>query len=228
MQLVDSTTCALLVALLIGCIPPLKHAFVHGPLSFSYEAALQIGRACVMLSTLLLGASLYCSAATERAKRQPASDGGGAALEAKTPRNASDSTTLEVAIESLHVDGSVRRRPTASSLTSFRRVVGASIAIKLLAVPAVAVPLTTAAARAGWLPDEPILLMVLHIQSAVPSAQAIVSLLAATGKPALGEKLSTLYIPMYTASLVTVAVVITVAVEVIGPGPVVSYANLTD
>ena len=92
----------------------------------------------------------------------------------------------------------------------------ASILIKLVLMPAISLPLIKLASDARLLPDEPMLLIVLMIESAAPSAQTALALLAATGQPHLAEELSAVYVPQYVCSVVSMAIVIVLAVELIG------------
>ena len=99
--------------------------------------------------------------------------------------------------------------------SSARRMIAASVLVKLLVLPAVSIPLVSLAARDGLLPDEPAALMVLHVQSAVPSAQTAIAVLVAAGQTALAQQLSQLYVLQYVLSTLTLAAVIVIAVEVI-------------
>ncbi|EOD32190.1 hypothetical protein EMIHUDRAFT_202822 [Emiliania huxleyi CCMP1516] len=94
-------------------------------------------------------------------------------------------------------------------------MIAASVLVKLLVLPAVSIPLVSLAARDGLLPDEPAALMVLYVQSAVPSAQTAIAVLVAAGQTALAQQLSQLYVLQYVLSTLTLAAVIVIAVEVI-------------
>ncbi|EOD17023.1 hypothetical protein EMIHUDRAFT_244548 [Emiliania huxleyi CCMP1516] len=96
-------------------------------------------------------------------------------------------------------------------------MIAASVLVKLLVLPAVSIPLVSLAARDGLLPDEPAALMVLHVQSAVPSAQTAIAVLVAAGQTALAQQLSQLYVLQYVLSTLTLAAVIVIAVELVYP-----------
>ena len=73
------------------------------------------------------------------------------------------------------------------------------------------------AARAGLLAaDDSMLLMILMVQSGVPSAQTALTLLVAAGMQKEAGEMSTIYLPMYIFSVLTLAVVIVAAVTLIG------------
>ena len=77
-------------------------------------------------------------------------------------------------------------------------------------------PLVTLASRRfPQFPDDPAVLMILHIQAGTPSAQTALAVLVAAGQVRLAQQLSQLYVWQYLASALTLATVIVVAVEVI-------------
>jgi len=103
----------------------------------------------------------------------------------------------------------------ARSAPSLASLVGAACVVRLVLLPAIAVPLTAAAASAGLLPRRPMLLIVSHIQSAVPSSQTLVAMLHERGESALAARVSRIYLPQYAMSVLTVAAVIVLAIQII-------------
>lgn len=91
-------------------------------------------------------------------------------------------------------------------------IAGAVIAIKLLLMPVVCIPLHELGARAGVLPDEPVLLVVLHMMSGLPSSLSLVVLLLSSGQRAVAEQVSALYMPQYAVSILSVAAVTAIAI----------------
>ena len=89
-----------------------------------------------------------------------------------------------------------------------------AIIVKLILMPAVAIPLVLWAARANLLPaHEPMLLMIIMVQSGVPSSQTALALMVAAGLQKESSELSVVYLPMYACSVLTMAVVILAAVQ---------------
>ena len=83
-------------------------------------------------------------------------------------------------------------------------------------MPAISIPLILLAARGGALAtDEPMLLMVLMVQSGVPSAQTALTLLVAAGMQKEAGEMSSIYLPTYIFSVFSLAVVIVLAVTLI-------------
>ena len=98
------------------------------------------------------------------------------------------------------------------------RLTLAALLIKLVLMPLISIPLLLAATRAGLLAsDEPMLLMILVIQSGVPSAQTGLALVVAAGLQKEAGEMSIVYLPMYVLSVLTMAVVIVVAVVSLDP-----------
>ena len=96
------------------------------------------------------------------------------------------------------------------------RLVFAAVLIKLILLPAISIPLTILSAQHGLLAkDEPMLLMILMLQSAVPSEQTGLALINAAGLPKEASQMSMVYLPMYCVSVFTVAAVIVIAVTAI-------------
>lgn len=100
------------------------------------------------------------------------------------------------------------------------RLVVAMLLARLVLVPAIALPLTVFAARQGLVPNEPLLLLMCHLMSAVPSASSLVSMLNAFGHGKLAGQISKLYLPQYICSVLTMTVVIAVAIQTIEANPV--------
>lgn len=246
----DPVVVAVLLAILIGCEPSLKHAVHLGGLRFAGGALEALGDAGIVISTMMLGASLQIAAAGRgwlcrgRAEAKPAARVSEATRPPAVtspscgcflPRaeavggvvggavgGAVGGSMAGPAAAAAGVPGSAagrRRLPLGATLSEEQVLVTAAAALKLVAVPAVCVPLTALATSAGALPDEPLLLVLLHVMSSVPSSQTAISLLLAIGQPRLAGQLSEVYVPMYLFSVFTMGAVIVIAVEIIGPGP---------
>ena len=101
--------------------------------------------------------------------------------------------------------------------TSARLAIAATV-VKLIVMPAVCMPLVVWAERAGALSHDPVLLLVIHLQSGVPSSQTAIAVLVAAGRPVLAQQLSKIYIPQYLLSALTLSAVIVIAIKLIGAG----------
>ena len=113
----------------------------------------------------------------------------------------------------------------ARGAPSLASLVGAACVVRLVLLPAIAVPLTAVAASAGLLPSRPMLLIVSHMQSAVPSSQTFVAMLHERGESELAARVSRIYLPQYAMSVLTVAAVIVLAIQIIeGAGMAVPAA----
>ena len=96
-------------------------------------------------------------------------------------------------------------------------LVAAACGLKLVAMPLICFPLTYLAGRLGLLDtDDPLLLMVVYMQAAVPSSQSAVSIVQLTGGSALANRLSVLYLPQYVLSSFTLSVAVAAAIAIIG------------
>jgi hypothetical protein len=69
------------------------------------------------------------------------------------------------------------------------------------------------AVHGGLLADEPVLLVVLHLMSGLPSSLSLVVLLLSTGRQSVAEQVGALYLPQYTVAILSVAVVTTIAIS---------------
>ena len=97
-----------------------------------------------------------------------------------------------------------------------RKMVALVIFLKLLLLPAICFPLTIGAIRLGILDrSDPLLLLIVFIESAVPSAQSLVGLAQVLLPESETGKLSALYLPMYICSAVTVTVAVAIALWLI-------------
>ena len=113
----------------------------------------------------------------------------------------------------------------ARGAPSLASLVGAACVVRLVLLPAIAIPLTAVAASAGLLPSRPMLLIVSHMQSAVPSSQTFVAMLHERGESELAARVSRIYLPQYAMSVLTVAAVIVLAIQIIeGAGMAVPAA----
>lgn len=98
-------------------------------------------------------------------------------------------------------------------------LVGSTVTIRLLLLPLLAMPLNVVLARLGVVPrDEPLLMLVLHIMTGVPSSQTLVAVLIARGRTDLAASISKVYVPQYLISILSITLLIVVAVMQIGPG----------
>lgn len=135
-------------------------------------------------------------------------------------------TTTSVAVQ-LDDQPSHERRLAVSLLSPMQRLIIAAVLVKLVVMPAVAIPLTLQAARANILPNEPMLLVIVMIQSGVPSAQTSLALLVAAGLQKEASELSLVYLPMYIVSIFTMGVVVFAAVQSVGELQAELVANAT-
>ena len=84
-------------------------------------------------------------------------------------------------------------------------------------MPLLCFPLTYLASRVGALDgDDPLLLMVVYMQAAVPSSQSAVSIVQMTGGSPLANRLSVLYLPQYILSSFTLSISVAIAIAIIG------------
>ena len=235
----------IVLSVCLGCVPPLQDALSQrGALAWLQQSWSSVGMCGVIVSTIVLGGGLWHSAWPAR---------GGAAA-GKVQREAvaveevameaeameADATEMEQVCTSVRDSGRCdadRLAPEAGSLPeslpearargepSLASLVGAACVVRLVLLPAIAIPLTTAAASAGLLPPRPMLLIVSHIQSAVPSSQTLVAMLHERGESSLASRVSRIYLPQYAMSVLTVAAVIVIVIQIIeGAGMAVPAA----
>jgi len=235
----------IVLSVCLGCVPPLQDALSQrGALAWLQQSWSSVGMCGVIVSTIVLGGGLWHSAWPAR---------GGAAA-GKVQREAvaveevameaeameADATEMEQVCTSVRGGGrrgADRLAPEAGSLPeslpearargapSLASLVGAACVVRLVLLPAIAIPLTTAAASAGLLPPRPMLLIVSHIQSAVPSSQTLVAMLHERGESSLASRVSRIYLPQYAMSVLTVAAVIVIVIQIIeGAGMAVPAA----
>lgn len=89
------------------------------------------------------------------------------------------------------------------------KVVWLVIGLKLVLLPLVFYPLTYGAMRRGWLTSrDPLLLFVVLLQCAVPSAQFVVSLAQLSLSERSTGRLASLYLPLYLCSWATMTVAV--------------------
>ena len=230
----------IVLSVCLGCVPPLQDALSQrGALAWLQHSWSSLGMAGVIVSTIVLGGGLWRSAWPVR--------GGKAAWEAPREAVAMEAVAVEaVAVEVEPVCTSARGgescgaddlAPEAGSLPgdlpqarargapSLASLVGAACVVRLVLLPAIAIPLTAVAASAGLLPARPMLLIVSHMQSAVPSSQTFVAMLHERGESELAARVSKIYLPQYAMSVLTVAAVIVLAIQIIeGAGMAVPAA----
>ncbi|CAJ1372908.1 unnamed protein product [Effrenium voratum] len=201
---VDCVVWASLLAILVGCIAPLRDLLsdqAGGALRFVGSFSYQMGSAGVRISTLVLGGSLYLGGTTQLEKRR---------VEKVLREEQSENWTPQTA--RLECQAELGETNCCSLSPMVRLAVGATF-IKLVLMPAISIPLIVLAVKAGAIGrDQPMLFMVLMIQTGVPSAQTTLALVVSAGLQKVAGEMSIVYIPMYVASVVTVAIVIVISV----------------
>ena len=235
-----------LLGIVVGMIAPLRQLLSPsegGALRFVGSFATNLGSAGIPLSTLILGASLFLGgrgqwqARRERlvssANRPAASSGSAAANESNAANGYGSAASGVASAEDVVVEHGRSQQVKSSPMA---RLLWAALVIKLLLMPAVSIPIILLAARSNLLArDEPMLLMVLILQSAVPSAQTGLALMNAAGLQKEASQMSMVYLPMYIISVITVAASIVIAVTgietlyddvaLLGPGNATSAAS---
>ena len=226
---VEPTVAGTVLGIIIGLIPPLKAILgAGGALGFIGGTARVLGDAGITLSTLILGASLQLAAQARlegrrlrRASLRSFNDVG-AVAEPSTAVADEESATRNGA--AAHDAPPAAAAPPSSRLRRWCgadfRLTAAAIVLRLIVLPAVAMPLQWLATRGGVLPNDPVLQIVMYMQAGVPAAQTTVAMLAAAGKTKMAGELSTLYLPQYLVSVFTMAAIIVIAINVIGEEPV--------
>lgn len=278
-RMTDRTWVCVLLGIGLGCISPLRDVFESGALRWVGNSWKLLGRAAVVLATMVLGASLaqagkqrmdeqIAACAGEEGARKPLpwwvrsvqsiqqisrrmndaidSMTAGAANQPskaqnepskvdKTAQTAAPLTppvaspflaasplppppdpifSLALEEESTEVR-SEGERAASPRLSAHAKLVLASALLKLVLLPSICMPLTQLAAARGLLRDDPVLLMTLHIQSAVPSSLTAVALLVASGRSEQAHLLSSVYLPQYLLSTLTLSAVIIIAVQML-------------
>ena len=88
--------------------------------------------------------------------------------------------------------------------------------MKLILLPSIFYPLTYAAICRGYVAStDPMLLLIIFLQSAVPSAQFVVTLAQLTLSERSTARLAALYLPMYLCSAATMTIAVGVALWLI-------------
>ena len=98
-------------------------------------------------------------------------------------------------------------------------VVSTALVLRLLVQPLVFFPLTYAAAQVGLLgpqPVDPVLYLLLFVWSGLPASQTLVALAEAELGAGPAATLSSIYVPQYAVSAVTVPLVVAAAILIIG------------
>ena len=255
MLALDPMLAWIVLSVCLGCVPPLQDALSQrGALAWLQQSWSSLGMAGVIVSTIVLGGGLWHSAwpvrggkAAWEAPREEV-----AVEEVAVDEVAMEAVAMEaVAIEAVAIEvepvctsarGGERRgadhlatgagslpgdlpEAHARGAPSLASLVGAACVVRLVLLPAIAVPLTAVAASAGLLPSRPMLLIVSHMQSAVPSSQTFVAMLHERGESELAARVSRIYLPQYAMSVLTVAAVIVLAIQIIeGAGMAVPAA----
>ena len=240
----------IVLSVCLGCVPPLQDALSQrGALAWLQQSWSSLGMAGVIVSTIVLGGGLWHSAwpvrggkAAWEAPREAVAVEEVAVEEVAMEAVAMEAVAIEVEPVCTSARGGERRgadhlAPGAGSLPgdlpetrargapSLASLVGAACVVRLVLLPAIAIPLTAVAASAGLLPSRPMLLIVSHMQSAVPSSQTFVAMLHERGESELAARVSRIYLPQYAMSVLTVAAVIVLAIQIIeGAGMAVPAA----
>ena len=240
----------IVLSVCLGCVPPLQDALSQrGALAWLQQSWSSLGMAGVIVSTIVLGGGLWHSAwpvrggkAAWEAPREAVAVEEVAVEEVAMEAVAMEAVAIEVEPVCTSARGGERRgadhlAPEAGSLPgdlpetrargapSLASLVGAACVVRLVLLPAIAIPLTAVAASAGLLPSRPMLLIVSHMQSAVPSSQTFVAMLHERGESELAARVSRIYLPQYAMSVLTVAAVIVLAIQIIeGAGMAVPAA----
>ena len=197
---IDAVLWCVLAALSMGCWESLRLALsARGSLGWLGDAWGSLGHAGIVLGTVILGAGLWTAYSEARRERRARSGDGG----------------FVHALCSSVRDG--RGCCTAGGCcTDERRFLALACALRLVALPALCMPIHRLATRAGLLPDDPTLQMIIAISAGVPSSQTLVMLLNANGAEASAAEASKVYVPMYLLSVLTVSLLIVVQCLLLG------------
>ena len=197
---IDAVLWCVLAALSMGCWESLRLALsARGSLGWLGDAWGSLGHAGIVLGTVILGAGLWTAYSEARRERRARSGDGG----------------FVHALCSSVRDG--RGCCTAGGCcTDERRFLALACALRLIALPALCMPIHRLATRAGLLPDDPTLQMIIAISAGVPSSQTLVMLLNANGAEASAAEASKVYVPMYLLSVLTVSLLIVVQCLLLG------------
>uniref|UniRef100_A0A7S4B605 Uncharacterized protein n=1 Tax=Chrysotila carterae TaxID=13221 RepID=A0A7S4B605_CHRCT len=197
---VDPLVWYIVLSVAVGCTPFLSDALgAGGLLSWLAHTVDSLGACGVVLGTIILGGSLWQARSSQSDELRPS----------QQPQ----STTSDLRPRSKLLCG--RLNAKSCGLSSQHVLVTTACVLRLVLLPAVAMPLNVLATRCGLLPHEPVLQMLVHIFCATPSSQTLVTLLLSRGRHDLAAITSPLYLPMYIFSIFSVASVIVVAVLVI-------------
>ena len=226
---VEPTVAGTVLGIIIGLIPPLKAVLgAGGALGFIGGTARVLGDAGITLSTLILGASLQLAAQARlegrRLRRASLRSFNDVGVVAEPSTAVADEESATRNGGGAHDAPPAAAAPPPSRLRRWCgadfRLTAAAIVLRLIVLPAVAMPLQWLATRGGVLPNDPVLQIVMYMQAGVPAAQTTVAMLAAAGKTKMAGELSTLYLPQYLVSVFTMAAIIVIAINVIGEEPV--------
>ena len=101
-----------------------------------------------------------------------------------------------------------------------RSTFAAAIVLRLVLQPLCLIPLTHFLVTRCMPPDsDPALRLLLYVWCGVPSSQSLVALVEKELGPIEASRLSALYVPQYAAAVVTVPLVVTASILLIGDGP---------
>jgi len=99
------------------------------------------------------------------------------------------------------------------------RLVLGCILTNYVAKPAICLPLTYLATETGILPFHPMLLLVLHLEAAMPPATTVLAIFAVIGNERVTSVFAAVFLPMYVVSVVAISLVILIAVRYTLPPP---------
>ncbi|KAL1500668.1 hypothetical protein AB1Y20_013315 [Prymnesium parvum] len=204
----------------LGSFEPARAALSDsGALAWLGTTVSSLGHAGVVLGTVILGGSLWeAHAATHRLspRHSPAPPSAPHVEMAEAVPPAATPAAPSAAPPLAAVDA-----PRAEEERRYaRRLVCAAVVTRLILLPLAAIPLNLCLLRLGCLPaDEPMLMLVLHVMTGVPSSQTLVAVLIARGRPDLASFVSQVYVPQYLLSIFTIAVLIVIAIFLTSEGP---------
>jgi len=105
--------------------------------------------------------------------------------------------------------------PSAGAHTAQRRLALTVVVARLLVLPLLCAPVTWALCRAGVVPNDPVLRLIMFIEPAMPPSQTAVSIFQLFA-PKHVAALSRLYVPAYLAAVLTVSGAVLGGVLVVG------------
>lgn len=173
---VNSAVYLMALSVAIGCTPPLHAALGElGALNWLGSAWHSLGMCGIVISTVLLGAGLWnARGGAKRSRRQIEPS----ATASSHELTCSDDATAAAAVASAAATGTINHcaisHPQARCAGGRTAFLTAALLLRLVALPALCLPLHLYLARLRLLPDDPTLLMILTVSAGTPSAQTLV------------------------------------------------------